>query len=304
MATPKIREKITLFRQQGGRGIQQFNEHTGGWLGMVAGAAAEAVKPKSTIIAAAIAYFALFSLFPLALLSITIASFTLGPTIDQQAIVHRLEFIAPALGVLLGDNIGEIIQVRGPISGIALVGLIWSASTFFYILTQTLNEIWRNKRSRALWKRRGMSILFVLAFVGPVLFLASIAASLLANFRTYLPDEIILVGAGFSFVITIFLDIIMFMVLYNMLPHGAATWRMLLPGAIGAGLLWELAKNAFLFFVSNYLSVSNLVYGSVAAIIAFLAWAYLSGLIFLFGAYLNVAYYQLTQERRQAPLPI
>jgi len=85
-----------------------------------------------------------------------------------------------------------------------------------------------------------------------------------------------------------------------LLPHGAATWRELLPGAIGAGFLWELAKKAFLFFVATYLSLSNLVYGSVAAIFAFLTWAYLSSLIFLFGAYLSVSYYQLKKQRREA----
>jgi len=90
------------------------------------------------------------------------------------------------------------------------------------------------------------------------------------------------------------------MILYIMLPHGASTWRGILPGAIGAGLLWELAKKAFLFFISTYLSVSNLVYGSVAAIIAFLAWAYLSGLIFLFGAFLSVSYYRLKQQQHEA----
>ena len=84
-----------------------------------------------------------------------------------------------------------------------------------------------------------------------------------------------------------------------MLPHGASTWREILPGAIGAGLLWELAKKAFLFFVSTYISVSNLVYGSVAAIIAFLAWAYLSGLIFLFGALLS-NYFQLKLQQEAA----
>ena len=89
------------------------------------------------------------------------------------------------------------------------------------------------------------------------------------------------------------------MVLYMMLPHGGSTWREILPGALGAGFLWELAKKAFLSFVSTYLSVSNLVYGSVAAIIAFLAWAYLSGLIFLFGAYLSVTYFQLKKKQKE-----
>ena len=88
--------------QQGIRSAHRLNERTHGWLGMLAGAARETLKPNSAITAAAIAYFALFSLFPLTLLSISIASFSLGPLMDQQLIVQKLEFIAPALGQLLG----------------------------------------------------------------------------------------------------------------------------------------------------------------------------------------------------------
>ena len=300
MMTPGMARTIAQLWQQGIRSAHSINERTHGWLGMLAGAARETLKPGAAIAAAAIAYFALFSLFPLTLLSISIASFTLGPLVDQQIVVQRLEFIAPALGQLLGQNIDEIIRGRGPVTSVALVGLIWSASSIFFTLTQTLNEIWGNKRSRPVWKRRGLAILFVLTFVGPALFLASFASSIIANLRTWLPDPIIPIGGGFSFVVAILLDVSLFMVLYIMLPHGASTWREILPGAIGAGLLWELAKKAFLFLVSTYLSVSNLVYGSVAAMIAFLAWAYLSGLIFLFGAFLSVGYFQLKQQKTGA----
>ncbi len=285
--------------QQGIRSAHRLNERTHGWLGILAGAARETLKPNSAITAAAIAYFALFSLFPLTLLSIAIASFSLGPLMDQQLIIQRLEFIAPAMGQLLGQNIDEIIRARGPVTGVALVGLIWSASTIFYTLTQTLNDIWGNKRRRPVWKRRGLAILFVLTFVGPALFLASFAGSMLAHLRTLLPDPIISMGGGISWVLAILLDVALFMVLYMMLPHGTSTWREILPGAMGAGFLWELAKKAFLSFVSTYISVSNLIYGSVAAIIAFLAWAYLSGLIFLFGAYLSVSYFQLKQQLKE-----
>jgi membrane protein len=285
--------------QQGILRAHRLNEGTHGWLGLLAGAARAALKPGSVITAAAIAYFAIFSLFPLTLLSIAIASFSLGSLMDQHLIVQRLEFIAPALGQLLGKNIDEIIRVRGPITVVALAGLIWSASTIFYMLTGTLNEIWGNKRSRPVWKRRGLAILFVLVFVGPIFFLASFAGSMIANLLTWLPVQTIPIVSGISFVVAILFDIALFMVLYIMLPHGASTWREILPGAIGAGLLWELAKKAFLFFVSTYISVSNLVYGSVAAIIAFLTWAYLSGLIFLFGAFLSVAYYQLKQQQQE-----
>jgi len=286
--------------QQAINSAHKLNERTHGWLRILADSVLEVLKPSSAITAAAIAYFALFSLFPLTLLSISIASFYLGPLMDQQFIIQKLEFIAPAMGQLLGKNIDEIIRARGPVTAIALVSLIWSASTIFFALTQSLNEIWGNKRRRPVWKRRGLAILFVLTFVGPALFLASFAGSLIANLRTWLPNQFIPIGDALSIVVAILLDVVLFMVLYIVLPHGASTWREVLPGAMGAGLLWELAKKAFLFFVSTYITVSNLIYGSVAAILAFLVWAYVSGLIFLFGAFLSVAYYQLKQQQREA----
>jgi membrane protein len=304
MTAPKMLSDMTQLWQRGKGSAQSLNERTHGWLGILAGATREALKPDMAITAAAIAYFALFSLFPIILLSISIASFNFGLLMDHHLIVQKLEFIAPALGQLLGQNIDEIILARGPITGVALVGLIWAASTIFYTLTQTLNGIWGIKRRRPLWKRRGLSILFVLAFVGPVLFLASFAGSLITNLRPWLPDLIIPIGASISFVVAILLNIALFMVLYIMLPHGPSTWREIFPGAIGAGLLWELAKKAFLFFVSTYITISNLVYGSVAAIIAFMVWAYLSGIIFLFGAFLSVSYYQLKQGQQEAADPI
>jgi membrane protein len=291
---------LSQFWQKGIRNAHRINERTHGWMGILAGAARETLKPNSAIAAAAIAYFAILSLFPLSLLSISIASFYLGPLMDQQLVVQKLEFIAPALGQLLGKNIDEITRARGPVTIIALVGLIWSASTIFFTLNQTLNEIWGNKRSRPFWKQRGLAILLVIAFVGPALFLASFIGSMVANLRIWSPDQIIPIGRGISLLVSILLDVALFIMLYSMLPHGASSWREILPGAIGAGLLWELAKKTFLFFVSTYISLSNLVYGSVAAVIAFLAWAYLSGQILLFGAYLSVTYFRHQKQQQQA----
>jgi membrane protein len=284
------------------QGLHRLNDFTHGWLGMVADAARKTLGPGSVISAASIAYFAIFSLFPLILLSIAIASFSLGSLMDQHLIVQRLEFIAPALGQLFGENIDEIILARGPITILSLISLIWSASTIIFILTVTLNGIWGHKRSRPVWKRRGLSILIVLIFVGPALFLASFAGSMVTNLRTWLPTQVLPLWGGIGFVVAILLDVALFMVLYIFLPRGASTWREVFPGAIAAGLLWELAKKAFLFFVSTYVSLTNLVYGSVAAIIAILTWAYLSGLIFLFGAYFSVAYFQKKQLSTTTPI--
>lgn len=279
------------------RSAHDLNDRTNGWLGVLANAVKETLMPDTAIMASAIAYIALFSLFPLILLSIAIASFSFGSSMDQHIIIQQLEFVAPALGQLLGKNIDEIIRARGHVTSFAVIGLIWSASTIFYTLTHTLNGIWHIQRRRSVWRRRGVAILFVMIFAGPTLFLISLAGSVIANIRLWLPpDQIIPFGYGISLILTVLLDVASFMVLYMLLPHGKSTWREVLPGAVGAGVLWELAKKSFLSFVSTYISISNLVYGTVATIIAFLLWAYISSLIFIFGAYLSVSYWDLKQK--------
>ena len=297
MTSRRLPKYVAELWQQGIRVAHDLNDRTNGWLWVLANAVKETLMPDTAVMASAIAYIALFSLFPLILLSIAIASFSFGPSLDQHITIQRLEFVAPALGQLLGQNIDAIIRARGPVTGFALLSLIWSASTIFYTLTHTLNDIWHIKQRRSSWKIRGVAILFVLMFVGPTLFLISLAGSVIANIRFWLPDQIIPLGYGISLLLTILLDMTLYMVLYMLLPHGASTWREVLPGAIGAGFLWELAKKTFLSFVSTYISITNLVYGTVATIIAFLLWAYISSLIFIFGAYLSVSYWQLKQKK-------
>jgi membrane protein len=297
MAAFKIARDITQVWQRGLLSAHLLDKRTHGWPGMLAGAARQALKSDSVITAAAIAYFFIFSLFPLTLLSIAIASFTFGTLVDQHLIVQRLEFIAPALGLLLGKNIDEIIRARGPITIVALISMVWSASSSFNMLSATLNGIWEIKRRRPFWKRRGLAVLIVLALVGPILFLASLAGSMTSTILTWLPIQTNQIVSIIGFILAILLDIALFMALYLMLPHAASSWREILPGAMGAGILWELAKKAFLLFVSTYISISNLVYGSVAAVIAILTWAYLSGIIFLFGAYLSASYWKHRQRQ-------
>ena len=202
MTTPRLVGTITQLWQKGIRTARRLDKRTHGWLGILAGAARETFKPNSTITAAAIAYYATFSVFPLTLLSIAIASFSLGPLVmNQQTIVLKLEFVAPALGQLLGNNINEIIRARGPVTIVAIASLVWSASSIFYMLNQTLHEIWVNKRSRPVWKQRGLAILFVLAFVGPALILGSFASSMIGNLRNWLPAQKLPIGDGISLVV-------------------------------------------------------------------------------------------------------
>lgn len=259
------------------------------WGRLALKAAQDALAPDSQLIASSIGYFTLFSVFPLALLVIALASNWLNPGLAEERIVAELEFVVPGLESLLGANLQNLVQSRGPVTGIAALTLIWSASSAFNVITRALDRIWGadiNHR-RSVWRHRTLAVITVIIVAGLLLIAAMAEGTLLTIVNNFMPAGLAQVGPYTTRFWAALLNVILFAILYYFIPHVRLRWRDVLPGAIAAGLLWQAAKQVFVFFVANYLSRSNLVYGSVGAIIAFLAWTYTSSVILLFGAYLN-----------------
>jgi len=300
---PYILEQVdrttSLWWSKAVHALARANRRLKGWPKILLVSLNEALRPSSGVMAAAVAYFAFLSIFPLVLLVVSISSLWLGRLVTENQIIEQLEFIAPALGQLLGRNIDEILQTRGTVSGLALLGLIWSASSIFYMLNRTQSMVWKYDKGPSTWKRRGLAILIVLVITGPLLFLGSFAGSTLGSIRELIPDSIFAIQYELTQLFSIIMDILMFFVLYILLPHGSSSWKDCFPGAVLAGLLWEAAKKAFLLFITSYLTSSNLVYGSLASIIAFMTWVYFSCVIFFFGGYINYHNHQVRSFSRQ-----
>jgi membrane protein len=262
------------------------------WLGVSWQSFRATFMPESALTAAAISYFTLFSLFPLTLLTVAIGSIWLDPMLAESEVVTQMEFVAPALGELLGTNIERIVRARGSITSFAVLTLLWSASNIFNVLTRAADKIWNVDEKRPSWRRRGLAMLIVLTISGLLLAASFAESTIWTIVNTLLPDEIKRIRPYTDRFWAVFLSVTLFTALYYLLPHRKLTLWQVLPGAIGAGALWELAKQGFLYFVTSYLSRSNLVYGSFATLTVFLTWVYFSSLIFIFGAYLNVKYQQ------------
>lgn len=286
---------LHLWREKWTRlvGLSRLESH---WLRLIFLSLQAALAPDSALTAAAISYFTLFSLFPLTLLTVAIGSLWIDPMLAESEVVTQLEFAAPALGELLGSNIERIVRARSTITGFAALTLLWSSSNIFNVLTRAADKVWTLDEKRPSWRRRGLAILIVLTISGLLLAASFAESTIWTIINTLLPNEIQQMQAYTDRFWAVFLSVALFGTLYYFLPHVKLTWRQVLPGAVGAGILWELAKQGFLYFVASYLSRSNLVYGSFATITVFLTWAYLSGLIFMFGAHLNVKYRQLKEE--------
>lgn len=268
------------------------------WLRLTLRATQLALAPESQLVASSIGYFTLFSVFPLSLLVVALASNWLDPILAEQRIVAELEFVVPGLETMLGENLQSLAKARGPVTGIALLTLIWSASSAFNVITRALDRLWGadiNHR-RSVWRHRTLAVIAVVIAAGLLLVASSVEGTLLTIVNSLLPPDLSRIGPYTSRFWAAFLNVTLFALLYYFLPHVPLRWRDVLPGAIAGGILWQWAKQIFLLFIGAYLSRSNLVYGSVGAIIAFLAWTYVSSVILLLGAYLN----RLAAADRQA----
>lgn len=269
------------------------------WLGISWYAARAALSPESQLVASSISFFTFLSLFPLTLLIVAVGSRWVDPILVEGRIIAQLEFAAPGLQALLGDNLETLAAARTSVTGIALLTLLWSASSMFNTLTRVMDRLWGAdiNRTRSVWRHRGLAIISALVLSGLLLIVATVEGTVVTILNSVLPAELEPIKPLTTQLWSILLSIGLFAVLYYFLPHVKLSWRNVLPGAILAGLLWEVAKRLFLFFIATFLSRSNLVYGSVATIIAFLMWTYASSVILLFGAYANRARYrQLAKE--------
>ncbi|MBC8335360.1 MAG: YihY/virulence factor BrkB family protein [Anaerolineales bacterium] len=250
----------------------------------------ETLSLNSVLAAAGMAYFAFLSLFPVILLIVAVASRWFDPLWVENELITQLEFIIPGFTQLLGANIARVVQARGSVTATALVLLVWSGSTLFSIVARILDRIWNGRNLRPRIRSRGLALLFVGGFsivIFPLLFVGTWVTPLL---KGLLPDLPLLLYRDMGELFSVLGNILLFGLLYRLLPHAGPRWREVWVGAIPAGILWAIAKRVFVSYTARYLLASNLVYGSVSTIIAFLAWVHISGLILFFGAYLGVEY--------------
>ena len=252
----------------------------------------------ATHMAAGVAYYALFSLFPLLLGLIAVFSFFLeSDTVRAELTEFVIDFL-PGSEAFVHDNVQAVFQLRGALGLVAILGLLWSGSAIFGAVNRAVNRAWDVHQDRPFYigKPRqlvmalGIGILFVLStgiatFVRVAGRLAEFDVSALA-FLVDTLGRVLLQGSSFLFTLMIFL------ILYKYLPNTRTYWRFIWPGAVVAGGLFELAKYIFITYL-NAFATYDTVYGSIAPVIVLLVWTYVSALILILGAELSSEYGRL-----------
>ena len=256
----------------------------------------------ATHMAAGIAYYAVFSLFPLLLGLIALFAF-FG---DQETITAELtEFAAeylPGAEDLIQGNVNVALEVRGALGVFSALGLLWSASAVFGALNRSINRAWDVHTERPFYLGKPRHLMMALA-VGLLFFLSTAAATLVSQAQRI--TDAGLLGMGFLDDISgaVVLQIAstgptvcIFLIVYKFLPNTRTQWRYIWPGAIVGAVLFEVAKRGFLLYVGAFANFDH-VYGSLAPLIALMVWAYIGSYIVILGAELGSEYERLSRQR-------
>lgn len=238
--------------------------------------------------AAAIAFFALFSLFPFWLFLIGVASYVFQGAISSGQLLGDISNVIPVAPEVITRNIDRVLELRGTFNLVALLGFLWSASGVFNTLVKYINHAWSNTHPRGFLQRRLLAVGIVAGVVG-LAFLSLLATTMIDLLPTdWLPSQTNL-WRLLSNSLPFLVRLILAWALYRWVPDTEVKFIPAIGGALFAAVAWESTTAGFIWYLSSGLGRYEFVYGSLGAILALMFWMYLSSWVLLFGAYLTAA---------------
>ncbi len=240
--------------------------------------------------AAAMAYYAVFSLFPLLLVLVAALGYWMT---DEEAMREAVDLVSLAVPVSRGvieENLSAVQELRGAVGLVGLGGLLWSASGVFSVLAHNLNLAWPGAEPRSAVGVRLMGMGMVGGFFA--LLVLSVVSNTVVDILQRVEEPTGMLADGsvvwetLSRLAPSVLALLLFVNLYRWVPNAEVDWRSALWGAIIAAAAWEVFKNVFVWYLASELSRYEIVYGSLGAVVILMFWSYLSSWILLFGAHL------------------
>lgn len=253
---------------------------------------------NASLLAAALAYYAIFALAPLLVIAVAVAGLVFREAAVTGQIVTQIEhLVGTEAAVVIQDLVANASQSGATVTATVLSSLLLlvAASGLFSQLRRTLNIIWGVQPAPEqgilnIIKKRSLAFLMVLIF--GLLLLVSLAVS---TFVTAVGDQMgeWLPGIGMvlpqiNLLASLVILTAMFALLFKILPDAHLTWKDVLLGAAVTTLLFMLGR----YLISLYLARGSATstYGAAGSLVLILLWVYYSAQIFLFGAEFTQVY--------------
>jgi len=238
------------------------------------------------ILAAATAYAAVLSVFPLLIAVIALLSLFVEQAAAQEAVLRALSPYLPDPSLaLVRDTLRSVVQTRGTAGLIGVLGLLWGATAVAGSLREALNRVLRAS-PRAFWRRK-LTDLGMVIMGGIFLSLSLVSSALLAALTVRpLAAAFERAAGGLAHVIAvvgpIVFSIAAFFVAYRFLPNVRLQGRSVLVGTAVGVALFEVLKLAFFWYLRTLASYP-LVYGPLAGLVVFMIWVYMVAVVVLLG---------------------
>jgi membrane protein len=254
--------------------------------------------------AAAVAYYALLSLFPFFLLLFSILGSVTSSAGRRTAVINFLLRYFPTKFDFLSGQLDALRQSRYRIGVGGAVAMLWAAHGVFGAVSSAVNHAWGVEQPRSFLRHKMFSFLMLAAAGVGLLLLLLVGSVFQIVYSTWFSDatwrgpEFAALGRfflqyGATLLLTAGIGLI-----YYFVPNTKVRFRDVWPGAVVTGFLWQMALEGFSFYLRD-MSPFNLVHGSIAAVVVFLVWVYTSSAILLYGVEFTAAYARLLRGERR-----
>jgi membrane protein len=243
--------------------------------------------------AAALTYYSILAIFPGLLVLVSLLGL-LGRS-DTQPLIANLTAAAPsATRHIILDSVTHLQRSHAAAGLLAVVGIllgVWSASSYVAAFMRAANAIYDVPEGRPAWKK--LPIRFGVTLALAVLLVASAVIVVVTGSLARHVGQVLGIGSAAvtawdiaKWPVLLIMVSMMLALLYWASPNARRGFRLITPGAVGAIVVWLAASGLFALYVANFGNY-NKVYGSIAGVIIFLVWMWISNIAILLGAEFN-----------------
>lgn len=254
-------------------------------------------EDQTTNLAAMMAFWAFFSIFPLFMVLVTVLGWVL-PASDKDQVLTHVAQLFPLV------NPSTIKGLTGAVWALALglVTSLWSGMGAVRTVQTAFNSVWEIPRhERPGFFEQIKRSLLVLVTIGAGFVLTTLISGLVTSASSGV--HLGIAGRIAGYAISIAVDVGLFIAAFRMLTDRSVTVRDVLPGAVFSGLVFFILQQLSAFIISRHLKSAQSTYGTFATVITILWWFYLQSIVTLLGAQLNVVLKERLHPRSLVKAP-
>jgi len=250
--------------------------------------------------AAALAYRALFSIFPFVLFLMAVLGFLHLPNFFDWLRAQAAIVLPPVALDQVNPVIDQLQESQGGLLSFGILLALWTASIGVRSLMNAMNKAYDVKEGRPSWKLFILSILYTIG-IAIMLLLAAGFMTLGPQVMAWLASQIgleqvlVVVWNWLRWPVAILLLMLAVALIYYATPDVEQEFRFITPGSVVAVIVWLAASVGFGIYVQNFANY-NATYGSIGAIIVLLLYFYITAAVLLLGAELNAVIEHLSME--------